>query len=285
MKKRLVIGVGAIVFMLLAGSVYGNTSLSVNLKSCLIVLGGTLISALLGFPLETFGDLLHSLRNIYRREDDAFEGTLQDITKLARIRRSSGPRELNEEGNKTRNTFLRKGIELIADGYARHEIHFILEKEYEFYLARKESQINILNTMAKFSPAFGFLGTIIGLINILHNINDSSQIAKGMSLALLTTLYGLLFTNFIFLPMAKKLSEHVKSEAMLLTIILEGVLDISEGKNPMAISYRLQSYLEANSPGRRSLQEPSTEEDVPAAARHLLGKFAMRKEDVAYKEG
>jgi len=246
MKQRLILAGVAVIFLFMAGSVLGKTSLAVNLQSFLMVLGGTFLSALLAFPLPTFTNLVHSLKQVYRNASPDMSQTIQQITTLARIRRSSGPRELCAHGEKADNRFLRKGIDLIADGYSLHEIQFIMEKEYELYFSSKESQINVLNTMAKIAPALGFLGTVLGLISILHTMGDPAIIGQGMSLALLTTLYGLLFTNFLFLPMARKLSEHVKSEATLLNIVLEGLLGIAESKNPVAISHRLKSYLDAN---------------------------------------
>lgn len=278
MKQRMILVGGAVVFLFMAGSVLGDTSLAVNLQSFLMVLGGTVVGALLAFPLPTFKDLLESLKTVFRHDAAEVDATVQEIAALARIRRSSGPRELNAEGNKASNPFLRKGIDLVADGYSRQEIHFIMEKEYELYFSAKESQINILNTMAKVAPAFGFLGTVIGLINILHNIKEPSAIAQGMSLALLTTLYGLLFTNFLFLPMARKLSEHVKAEATTLNIILEGVLGIAESKNPVALAYRLESYLGANSGSKR--HAPTGTMDVDAGAHALLTPIQERAHHV-----
>ena len=90
---------------------------------------------------------------------------------------------------------------------------------------------------------FGFVGTIIGLIDVLNQMGSPTQIGHGMALALLTTFYGLLFSNFLFLPLAKKLSEHIKSEATILNAILEGVMYIAEQKHSKAISHNLQSYL------------------------------------------
>jgi len=263
MNQRLILAAGAVIFLFVTGSVLGETSLAVNLQSFFMVLGGTLLSALLAFPLPTFTDLVRSLKHMYRRTSPDFSHTIQQITTLARIRRSSGPRELSAQGEKADNLFLRKGIDLIADGYSLYEIQFIMEKEYDLYFSSKESQINILNTMAKIAPAFGFLGTVLGLINILHTMADPASIGKGMSLALLTTLYGLLFTNLLFLPTARKLSEHVKSEATLLNIVLEGLLGIAESKNPVAIAHRLKSYLDANT--HSSWRAPMAPEDRTAA--------------------
>jgi chemotaxis protein MotA len=121
-----------------------------------------------------------------------------------------------------------------------------MEKDYELYFSRKESQVNILNTLAKLAPVFGFVGTIIGLINVLNNVEDPAQIGKGMALALLTTLYGILLANFLFFPLSKKLSEHTKAEATVLNIILEGVMDIADQKTSKSISHRLNSYLDIN---------------------------------------
>jgi len=118
-----------------------------------------------------------------------------------------------------------------------------MEKEYELHFAAKEAQVNLLSTLARFAPAFGFVGTIIGLINILNHMTQPELIGPGMAMALLTTLYGLLLANLCFLPLAKKLSESTRSEALFLNIILEGLTDIAESKNPISIAHRLRSYL------------------------------------------
>jgi len=242
MQKMLVAG-GVLLFLILISSILGGIEIITSLKSCLLVLGGTLLCGLLAYPWQIFRDLKVSLQEVWGYKKPDYVDLVQQIEELARLRRISGPRELNTAGDKADNVFLRKGIELIVDGYDRHEIHCIMEKEYEFYFSAKEAQVNLLNTLAKFAPAFGFVGTIIGLINILNHMSDPSMIGPGMALSLLTTLYGLLFSNLCFLPLAKKLSEHIRHEALFLNVILEGLIDIAESKNPKSIAYRLQSYL------------------------------------------
>ena len=246
MLQKLIIACGMLVFLILISSILGGVAILTNLKSCLVVLGGTLICSLLAYPVQTFRDLKESLQKVWESEGLDYAFLVQQIEDLARLRRVCGPRELNTAGDKTDNVFLRKGIELVVDGYDRHEINCILEKEFEFYFAAKEAEVNLLNTLAKFAPAFGFVGTIIGLINILNHMSDPNQIGPGMAMALLTTLYGLLFANLCFLPLAKKLSEYIRHEALYLNVVLEGILDISESKNPRSISFRLQSYMGAN---------------------------------------
>ncbi|MBA7636262.1 Chemotaxis protein PomA [subsurface metagenome] len=201
------------------------------------------MSAFLAFSMKTIKELVKSLRALLRNDETDHEGIVRQIVNLARIGRMHGVRALEAEGKKVEHPFVREGIELVVDGYDRFEIRNIMEKEYELHFSRKESQVNMLNTLAKIAPVLGFVGTIIGLIDVLSNMGEVGEIGKGMALALLTTFYGLLFSNFLFLPLAKRCSEYNRAEASLLNIILEGIMDICEQKNSHAISYRLESYL------------------------------------------
>lgn len=241
MKQKAIIAGGVLFFLILTGSSLGGIDIVTNLKSCLVVLGGTLLCGLLAYPLQTFRDLRVSLRGVRENRVPDYEGLVRQIENLARLRRVSGPRELADAGEQLNNAFLRRGIELVADGYGRTEILSIMEKEFEFYLSGRETQVSLLNTLARFAPSFGFVGTIIGLINILQQMSDPSLLGPGMAMALLTTLYGLLFANLCFLPLAKKLAEQLRREAMFLNIILEGLLDIAASKNPISIGHRLRS--------------------------------------------
>jgi len=243
MKHRIIVASGILLFIFLISNLLGGIAIITSIKSALMVLGGTLLCSLLAYPLQIFRDLRTSLQELWETKGPDYSDVLSQIENLARLRRVSGPRELNTAGDRTDNIFLQKGIELIVDGYDRHEILCIMEKEYELYFSAKEAQINLMNTLARFAPAFGFVGTIIGLINILNHMEEPSLLGPGMALALLTTLYGLLFANLCFLPLAKKLSEQVRSEALFLNIILEGLIDIAESKNPISIAHRLRSYL------------------------------------------
>jgi chemotaxis protein MotA len=256
--QKTIMVIGAMIILLIAGNVVGDTSLSVNLNSAVVVLGGTVLSALLAFRLSTLKDLLKSLRILLVSDGVQHDGLVEEMEKLSRIERIEGIKALEREGKKVENRFLKKGIELVVDGYDRFEIRNILEKHYELYFSRKETQVNVLNTMAKLAPVFGFVGTIIGLIDVLNKMGEPSRLGPGMALALLTTFYGLLLSNFLFLPFAKKLSEHIRSEAIILNAILDGVMDIAERKHSKAISYRLNSYL-----GLEKVNRMKEEEEVP----------------------
>ena len=246
MLQKLILLIGIILFMVLSGNAIENTSIMLNLKSALLVMGGSLLSAFIAYPMKTFRDLFKSLVAVYRHEATDNEPLVQEMEKLAVIWRRHGIIALENAKHAVENVFLNKGIELVIDGYSRFDIRNILEKDYELYFSRKESQVNVLNTLAKLAPVFGFVGTILGLIKVLNSIEDPALIGKGMALALLTTLYGILLANFLFFPLAKKLSEHAKTEATVLNIILEGVMDIADQKTSKSISHRLNSYIGIN---------------------------------------
>ncbi len=243
MIQKFVILLGILVFILFSRSIAGEISLAMNFQSGAIVLGGALISVFLSFPLKTFRGLWRSLRTASRHQEPDLDDLVRQAKTLARVRRLYGPRELSSAAARVGNPFLRKGIELVLDDYDRFEIHAIMEKEYELYLSRKEAEIGILNTLSRLAPAFGFVGTIIGLISVLSHMGDPAEIGHGMALALLTTFYGLVLSNLVFQPLSRKLTEHLRDDAVQHSIVMEAVLDIADAKNPLAMSHRLHSYI------------------------------------------
>lgn len=244
MIQKMIPAAGIILFLSLSTTIVGETSIILNIKSGMLVLGGTIIIGFLSFPMKSYRDLFKTLWVRSRRQKTDYRGLLKDIARLSRVNRLYGNLALEKEAHQIKNIFLRKGIDLIVDGYDPYEIQNVMEKEYEIYFSRKESLVNILSTLQKLAPVIGFLGTIIGLINVLNHLGSPGDMGKGMAIALLTTLYGLLIANFVFLPLHKKLSEHLKLESTLLYVIIEGVLDISKEKNSRAVVHYLQSYMD-----------------------------------------
>jgi chemotaxis protein MotA len=278
MIRKMIPAAGIIFFLGLSTKIVGETSMMLNLKSGIMVLGGTLVIGFLSFPMKSYRDLFKTLFVIFHRNELDYRILIKDIARLSRVNRLYGDLVLEKEARRTKNVFLRKGIDLIVDGYESFEIHNIMEKEYEIYFSRKESLVNILNTLQKIAPVIGFLGTIIGLISVLNHLGSPADMGKGMAIALLTTLYGLLIANFLFLPLHKKLTEHLKMESALLYVIIEGVLDISQGKNSRAIAYHLQSYIE-NYQGR---QKDLFESQAPPKWRvpsNPMEKLAAKKQN------
>ena len=244
MIQKMILTAGAILLLCLLVTIVGESSTIIAFKSGLLVLGGTLVVGFLAFPMKSYQDIFKALYVLFRQGEPDYMMLAKQIESLSRINRLYGHLALEKEAHHIENPFLRKGVELIVDKYDSFEIYKIMEKEYELYFSHKESMVNILTTLQKLSPAIGFVGTIIGLIDVLGNIGSPGEMGRGMSVALHTTLYGLLFGNFLFLPLYKKLSENLKSQAALLNVILEGVIDISKERNSKAVGYRLQSYIE-----------------------------------------
>ena len=244
MIRKMIPVAGILLFMALSTSIIGETSIVLNIKSGILVFGGTIVIGLLSFPMRRYRELFKTLVVVLRGRETDYRKLIKDIARLSRINRLYGHLALEKEARNINNFLLRKGIELIVDGYDSYDIYQIMEKEYELYFSRKESLVNILSTQQKLAPVIGFLGTIIGLISVLNHLESPAHMGKGLAVALLTTLYGLLIGNFLFLPLHKKLSEHLRTEASLCHVILEGIMDISNDKNSRAIAYHLQSYVE-----------------------------------------
>lgn len=278
MIQKMILAAGITLLLCLAVTIIGETSIILNLKSGLLVLGGTLVIGFLSFPIKSHMDLFKTLHAIFRHSETDYQDLIKNISRLSRINRLYGNLVLEKESDNIENLFLRKGIELVVDGYDPYEIQKIMDKEYELYFSRKESLINILDTFQKLAPAVGFVGTIMGLIDVLGNIGAPLEMGKGMSIALLTTLYGLLFANFLFLPLSKKLTEHIKAESMLLYIISEGVIDISNDKNSKAVAYRLQSYIKNYNGAHEDVLEYPDRTEQPASLTPLQ-KLMARKQN------
>nr|WP_319392099.1 MotA/TolQ/ExbB proton channel family protein [uncultured Desulfobacter sp.] len=240
MLQRTLPAAGIVVFILLSGTVSELSSIVLNIKSNLIILTGASVCALVSYPLRLFSDLFINIRQAFSGQKTNLNALITQIEVLAAIRRREGKLVLDEKAKKIDNPFLKMGIEMVADGFDRYTIVKTLERRYDNFLQARQSQADLINTFIKLMPVFGFVGTIIGLINVLNNMGSAELIGKGVATALLTTFYGLLYANVIFLPIAKKLAEKTKHDAMELSLIIEGILDIATKTNAKAIGYRLR---------------------------------------------
>ena len=253
MLQRILPIAGIFIFILLSGTVSELSSLGLNLKSNMIILSGTLVCCLISYPSRLFSEVYTSICQAFSGDRKDFSKTIKDIEILAAIRRRDGILKLDEKSREIDNEFLKMGIEMVVDGYDRYTIFKTLERRYDNFLQARRSQADLMNTLIKLAPVFGFVGTIIGLINVLSNMGSPEVIGKGVATALLTTFYGLVYANILFLPIAKKLAGKTKQDSVELALIIEGVLDISDKTNSKAIGYRLRycigDYFQDESPG------------------------------------
>ena len=253
--KSLAIAGAVLIAALLVG---GEIGMYLNPAGLILVLGGTLAGAMLAFPLNTLKDLWAQLKGLPRARVLPMDQLVEVMVRLARLQRTDGVRELEAEANRHQKRFLQLGVALVADNLHPRQIRERLEQELDMFLSRREAQRAVLGLMGRLAPAFGLAGTMIGLIRMLHTINDPSAITDGMSVALLSTFYGLMLANLVVLPFERKLSELTRAEAEEATLITEGVLGLAEGLNGAAIEAHLRSFVVAREQGGAPLTLPGS---------------------------
>ena len=241
-RKQIVsLTIGGIVLMaaLLVGR---DIALFINPTGLFLVLGGTLGCVFLAFPLGTIVELWTEIKKVNRSQVMDQDKLVSIFVELARTQRKSGARVLEQMAKVTGNQFLAVGVSMVVDEYSPEEIRERLEQEFDFFASRREAQRSILGLMGRLAPAFGLAGTMIGLIRMLHSIKDPTAVSEGMSVALLTTFYGIMLANLVVLPLERKLNERTRAEAVEITLITEGVLGLANEENGAAMAARLNSF-------------------------------------------
>jgi len=235
-----IIGIG---FMIWGITLTGEVTTFFHIPSIVIVLGGTVAATFISFPLKKVFKTIKVVKNAFIEKTIEPVEIIQNIIELSNVARREGLLALEEAAESIDDEFLKKGIILIVDGTDPELVRNILETEVAFLEERHGEGQNIFQTMGGFSPAFGMIGTLIGLINMLKDLDDPSGIGPNMSVALITTFYGSLFANLIFLPLANKLKGRSREEILVKELILEGLLSIQAGENPRIIEEKLKTFL------------------------------------------
>lgn len=221
----------------------GNLSLYFNIAGLLIVVGGSLAASLLSFQISRLIIVFKVVRSSYTQRNISEEDIVNILINLAIKSRMEGVLSLQEEENETSILFLRRGLGCLVDNYEPHQIRDILNTEMYFFKLRREDSERILRTIGDFFPAFGIIGSVVGLISMLAGIGDTSMILKTVPVALTSTLYGLVFANFFFIPFAANLRERTNQELLLQKIITEGIIAIESEVNPTILKTKLLSFL------------------------------------------
>ncbi|HHY44382.1 MAG TPA: motility protein A [Firmicutes bacterium] len=211
--------------------------------SLFITLGGTIFSTLMSFPLRTFLDVLKITKQAYFTEDEDIGETINTLVRFADKARREGLLALDEDANDLKDPFLQKGIRLVVDGTTQELVRNILETEIAFVAERHRMGQSVFETLGSMAPAFGMLGTLVGLIQMLLKLNKPDEIGPGMAVALVTTFYGSVLANMVFLPIANKLKNRSAREIFVKEAVIEGVLSIQAGDNPRIVQEKLKSFL------------------------------------------
>ncbi|HOB81317.1 MAG TPA: MotA/TolQ/ExbB proton channel family protein [Peptococcaceae bacterium] len=239
-----IIGViSGIVLILWAIITKGSLLTFWDFSSLLIVVGGVMSATLIHFSLDQVLGVMKVLKNAFKQHD--FEPTLliNRIVRMAEKARREGLLSLDYEIDQESDPFLVKGVQMVVDGTDPDVVRRVMETDIIMIEERHRIGASIFTFMGASAPAFGMLGTLIGLILMLKDINDPGKLGPGMALALITTFYGALLGNLVCLPIAGKLKLRSKEEVLLKDIIIEGVLAIQAGENPRIIEEKLKSYL------------------------------------------
>ena len=220
----------------------GNVLTFVNVPSILIVVGGGLAATLIRFPInQVFTAVATGGKVAFTHKKTEPRDLIDEIAQLGDILRKNGP--LGLESVAVSNDYLAKGIQMVADGYDKDFIIESLERERDQYIERLEVGQRVYKSLGDAAPAFGMIGTLVGLVQMLSTMDDPSTIGPAMAVALLTTLYGAIIANLICLPISDKLGGKMKIEDINQTLIIDGVASIRDSKSPALIREMLTAYL------------------------------------------
>ncbi len=231
---------GLIIAALFSG---GGTPLTfIDVPSMLIVLGGTIGATLTHYPLGVVLKTGVIIRKTMVGKTPASSEVVDQFMDFANKARREGILALEPAIKGLSNAYLRKGLQLTVDGMEPAAIQGILEAEISNTENRHSTGVELLSALAAYAPALGMIGTVIGLVQMLRTMNDPSTIGPAMAVALITTFYGAVLANLVFLPMVGKLKHRSKEEITIMEMQMEGILGISKGENPRIIMEKLTSF-------------------------------------------
>lgn len=237
----MVAGIGIVMYAILSG---GSLDTFINVPSILIVFGGGFAATIMRFPLaNVFSALSLGAKASFTHKSVSPVEMTNEICKLADIIRKEGP--LGLEGVDISDPFLKKGSQYVADGYDPEFMQQTMEKERDLYLDRLDEAQRVYKMLGDAGPAFGMIGTIVGLVQMLSAMDDPAAIGPAMAIALLTTLYGALLANLVALPLADKLSNKIALEEINQSLVIDGVMQLRDNKAPALIREMLEAYMTA----------------------------------------
>ncbi|QQD20497.1 flagellar motor protein PomA [Oceanospirillaceae bacterium ASx5O] len=234
--------VGALAIVIMAMILGGDISMFVNVPSILIVVVGSMFAVMVKFELGQFLGAVKVAAKAFSFKLSKPEKIIEEVVEMAGMARKGGL--LSLEGREVSDEFLGKGIQLLVDGHDPDVVRTLMNKDMKQTVERHAIGINIFKAIGDVAPAMGMIGTLIGLVAMLANMDDPKSIGPAMAVALLTTLYGAMMATMIALPIADKLTLRKEEEARLKNMIIDALLAIQSGQNPRVIESMLQTYIQ-----------------------------------------
>jgi chemotaxis protein MotA len=243
-----IIGIlGAIGFVVMAMIQGGDIAMFINVPSILIVFGGSLFVVLSQYTLGQFFGAGKIVGKAFMFKIETPESQIEKIVEMADAARKGGFLALEEA--EIANPFMQKGVDMLVDGHDVDVVRATLSKDIYMTSERHDFGKSIFKGLGDVAPAMGMIGTLVGLVAMLSNMDDPKSIGPAMAVALLTTLYGAMLANLGCLPISVKLGHRADEEKLNQSLVLDGIIGIADGQNPRVIEGILKNYLAANKRG------------------------------------
>jgi len=226
-------------------AILGNGELTTffDVPSLMIVAGGTAAAIFVNFALKEVFGVMTVVKKVFTDDGHSGIDTIEIFEELAKRSRREGILAIDKYLSKVEDDYMKSGLEMAVDGTEPETIKEVMESELTYLMERHKKGQQIFSQLGMYAPAFGMIGTLIGLINMLQGLEDPSSLGAGMSVALVTTFYGAFLANMIFLPIAGKLKIRSDQEVMHKEMVIEGVLAIQMGEHPKNIVRKLLNFL------------------------------------------
>ena len=245
--------IGAIGFIVMAMILGGDLSMFVDVPSVLIVFCGSLFVVLSNYTLGQFFGAGKIAAKAFMFKIEAPEELIQKVVEMADAARKGGFLALEEA--EIENGFMQKGVDMLVDGHDVDVVRATLAKDISMTTERHIFGASLFKTLGDVAPAMGMIGTLIGLVAMLSNMDDPKAIGPAMAVALLTTLYGAFLANVIAIPISNKLSNRMEEEKLNQSLVLDGIVGIADGQNPRVIEGILKNYLAESKRGAGDTEE------------------------------
>lgn len=233
------------VFLMLASIMIGGApfSIFIDYPSIMVVFGGALSAVMICYPLKAVFAMPKIMLKVVLNKEPNIQETITQIVSLAETARRDGLLALESRMSEIKDPFIKLGVQMAIDGTKPEVIEDIMRTEIESMASRHSFGKGIMDQIGKYAPAFGMIGTLMGLVMMLQNMSDPSAIGVGMAVALLTTMYGAVLSNMFALPFAEKLGFYNRSELHGKEIVIKGVMALQSGENPRVIEQKLSTFL------------------------------------------
>lgn len=243
-----------------------------NVPSVVVVLGGGLASTLVGYRLGELAKIMKVTVKAFIGKESRPQDTIKVLVELSLKARREGLLSLESDQENIQDEFLKQSLQLVVDGVEPEVIVESMDLELENMKMRHDKGSGLYKTMGALFPAWGMIGTLIGLINLLKSLDDPSKIGPSMAIALITTFYGSVLANFVCNPLANKLSLKSKEEIREKRMIIEGVLSIQAGENPRILEHKLKTFL---SPQQKQEYNKQSEQGAEGSEKGGKGNNAV----------